>query len=113
LLSSDLQDLRVSVHLQTRVSAIDPDGRIVRLSDGRSLIYDAILIATGGKPRTLAIPGANLPGVVYLRTLEDAASIRDGLSRSQLSAAGSSEWSWPRPPSKWVVRSKSSSANRN
>jgi len=40
--------------------------------DGTSLAYDKLLIATGGVPRTLDIPGADLPGVFFLRRLDDA-----------------------------------------
>jgi phenylpropionate dioxygenase-like ring-hydroxylating dioxygenase large terminal subunit/NADPH-dependent 2,4-dienoyl-CoA reductase/sulfur reductase-like enzyme len=77
--SADLDALRVTAHLGRRVSAIDAQARIATLDDGRTLAYSALLIATGGQPRRLTIPGADLPGVMYLRTLEDAAAIGDAI----------------------------------
>jgi apoptosis-inducing factor 3 len=80
---ADLAALRVNAHLQTRVSAIDADARIATLDDGRTLPYSAMLIATGGRPRPLTIPGADLPGVFYLRTFEDAAAIGDAIRKAK------------------------------
>ena len=49
-----------------------PRSRHVELADGRRLPYDKLLIATGAAPRQLAVPGADLPGILYLRTLRDS-----------------------------------------
>ena len=49
----------------------------VTLDDGRSLAYDALLLCTGAEPRRLAVPGAQLDGIHYLRTLEDCDALRD------------------------------------
>ncbi|MPV59323.1 FAD-dependent oxidoreductase [Burkholderia sp. HI2761] len=57
------------------VERIDPPAREVRMSGGRVLGYDALLLATGGRARRLAVPGAALDGVFALRTLDDAAAI--------------------------------------
>ena len=59
--------------------SLDTDAHTVALTDGGSLRYDAVLIATGGVPRALEIPGGDLPGVHVLRTREDAAAILAGL----------------------------------
>jgi 3-phenylpropionate/trans-cinnamate dioxygenase ferredoxin reductase subunit len=53
------------------------------LSDGERLGYDAVLIATGAAPRKLAVPGADLDGIVYLRDLRDARALRERLARCQ------------------------------
>src|SRR3954454_10620535 len=54
------------------VSGIDPGRRVVTLADGRDLAFDRLLLATGSEPRRLTVPGAELDGVHYLRTLADA-----------------------------------------
>ncbi|KND61752.1 Ferredoxin reductase [Candidatus Burkholderia verschuerenii] len=45
------------------------------MNDGRVIAYEALLLATGGHVRRLTIPGADLEGVLTLRTLDDAACI--------------------------------------
>jgi 3-phenylpropionate/trans-cinnamate dioxygenase ferredoxin reductase component len=67
-------------HLQAEVAAIDPDRQEVTLADGRRIAYAAALLATGGIVRRLTIPGADLPGVLTLRTLDDAAALAARLS---------------------------------
>jgi len=67
----------------TRVTAIDPGTSRVRLDDGRDLGYDRLLLATGAEPRRLDVPGADLDGVYYLRTLADC-----DLLRARLEAGG-------------------------
>ncbi|NHL67341.1 FAD-dependent oxidoreductase [Burkholderia ambifaria] len=59
--------------LVATVEWIDPVAREVHVSGGRGFTYDAMLLATGGRARRLAIPGAQLDGVFALRTLDDAA----------------------------------------
>jgi NADPH-dependent 2,4-dienoyl-CoA reductase/sulfur reductase-like enzyme len=66
--------------LGTSVTAIDRVAHIIELSDGESVGYDKLLIATGSTPRVLDVPGAELDGVYYLRTKEDSEALRDALS---------------------------------
>lgn len=54
------------------VTALDRAGGAVVLDDGSRLPYDHVVLATGARPRLLTVPGADLPGVRYLRRLEDA-----------------------------------------
>ena len=65
-----------------RATAIDRAGRTVRLSDGRSLGYRGVALTTGGRPRTLPIPGAELDGIVTLRTIEDSRRIGAGIAQA-------------------------------
>src|SRR2546430_4523576 len=67
---------QVDAHLGRRVTAIAPREHHVRLDDGLVLPYDALVLATGSRPRRLPVPGADLAGVHYLRTLADADRIR-------------------------------------
>jgi len=69
-------DHDVQVHLGRRVSDFARRERHVRLDDGLVLPYDALLLATGSRPRRLSIPGGELDGVHYLRSIADADRIR-------------------------------------
>jgi 3-phenylpropionate/trans-cinnamate dioxygenase ferredoxin reductase subunit len=67
---------KVEAHLGRRVTDIAPRERHVRLDDGLVLPYDALLLATGSRPRRLPIPGIELGGVHTLRSIADADRIR-------------------------------------
>ncbi|WP_321952043.1 NAD(P)/FAD-dependent oxidoreductase [Paraburkholderia bannensis] len=67
-------------HIVGSVRSIDAHARTLQLADGRSLAYEALLLATGGHLRRLTIPGAQLDGVFGLRTLDDAAALAPRLS---------------------------------
>ena len=64
------------------VESIDPKGQRVVTRKGIHFPYDQLLVATGSSPRTLKIPGSDLPGVHYLRKIDDADGIRKDLSSS-------------------------------
>src|ERR1700741_1423573 len=66
----------VETHLGRRVKEIARGARRIRLDDGSSLPYDALMLATGSVPRPLSIPGASLSGVHTLRTIADVERIR-------------------------------------
>jgi len=70
------EEQRIELHLSTPVRAIEPATREVVLDDEERVTFDRLLIATGAAPRRLHIPGSDLAGVHYLRTLEDADAIR-------------------------------------
>ena len=72
-------DHAVTTHFGRRVTDIAPRERHVRLDDRVAVPFDALLLATGSHPRPLPVPGADLEGVHYLRTLADADRIRAGL----------------------------------
>ena len=58
------------------VIAVDPTAHTVTLSSGGELGYQKVLIATGGRNRRLGIPGADLSGVRYLRTMAECDAIK-------------------------------------
>ncbi|HSR86334.1 MAG TPA: FAD-dependent oxidoreductase [Streptosporangiaceae bacterium] len=58
------------------VVAIDPAAHAVTLESGGQLGYQKLLIATGGRNRRLAVPGADLPGIHYLRTAAECDAIK-------------------------------------
>lgn len=74
---------RIELHLSAPVRAIEPATREVVLDDGRRVGFDRLLIATGAAPRRLNIPGSDLAGVHYLRTLEDADGIREAVAAAR------------------------------
>jgi nitrite reductase (NADH) large subunit len=61
----------VRLHMGDAVVAIDRRSRLVRSASGVEARYDRLLLATGSKPIVLDVPGADLPGVVTFRDLED------------------------------------------
>jgi 3-phenylpropionate/trans-cinnamate dioxygenase ferredoxin reductase subunit len=66
----------------TPAAAVEADERRVVLASGETLAYDRLLLATGAAPRRLAVPGADLAGVHYLRSVADADSLRQALASS-------------------------------
>lgn len=66
--------LRIALR-QAAATGIDTQARSVTLSDGVSLPYDRLLLATGSSPAAAPIPGIELPGVLSCWTLADARSI--------------------------------------
>jgi NADPH-dependent 2,4-dienoyl-CoA reductase/sulfur reductase-like enzyme/nitrite reductase/ring-hydroxylating ferredoxin subunit len=69
------REQKINTVTKTSVTAIDIKAKQVTLSDGRSLTYGALLLATGAEPVRLKIPGGDLPHVCYLRTLADSRRI--------------------------------------
>ncbi len=58
------------------VAAIDRSTRTLALSDGSSLAYDVLILATGARALTLPVPGADLSGIMVLRTAADAETLK-------------------------------------
>ena len=58
------------------VRGVDPAAHAVTLDSGEELAYQKVLIATGGRNRRLRLPGAELPGIHYLRTLAECDAIK-------------------------------------
>jgi 3-phenylpropionate/trans-cinnamate dioxygenase ferredoxin reductase subunit len=58
-----------------QVTRIDRGAKRLDMTDGETLAYDKLILCTGGRARTLAIPGADRPGVHTLRTIDDALAL--------------------------------------
>jgi 3-phenylpropionate/trans-cinnamate dioxygenase ferredoxin reductase subunit len=73
----------IEVRFETRATEVDVRERVVRTSRGEELGYDALLIATGGRPKPAPWPGAEEIDRAYqFQTLEDAGSIIEHSDRS-------------------------------
>jgi len=67
-------ELEIAHETGARAVAIDRGGKLLKLADGTIIPYGTLLIATGAKPRKLAIPGGD--ALLYLRTFADALALR-------------------------------------
>ena len=66
----------IELRLGRTAVSLDTDGREVELDDGTRLGYDRVLLTTGSEPRRIGVPGAELDGVLYLRTVDDSDALR-------------------------------------
>jgi 3-phenylpropionate/trans-cinnamate dioxygenase ferredoxin reductase component len=66
----------VETRLDAVAASVDPDRRIVALAGGEEIPYDKLLVATGARNRRYSIPGLDLEGIYFLRTVDEALRIR-------------------------------------
>lgn len=71
---------RIDLRCAYPVVDIDRPGKTVELANGTRVGYDHLILATGTRNRTLPVPGADLPGVQYLRTLSEAQQLAGELT---------------------------------
>jgi 3-phenylpropionate/trans-cinnamate dioxygenase ferredoxin reductase subunit len=71
---------------------LDPALKQLELDDGERLRYDRLLLATGSEPRRPAIPGANLDGVVTLRSAADSDRLRERFDRAAAAVVVGAGW---------------------
>lgn len=79
LLGGIHQNENINLMLDTRVTGGSTAEKTLTLSNGNTLAYHNLVIATGSSPRALDVPGARLQGVLSLKTLEDVKLIRNQL----------------------------------
>lgn len=79
--ASAYAEKNITLRTATRVAHIDRAAQQVRLETGEVVAYGCLVLATGGTPRTLALPGlpASVPNLGTLRTLADATALRGQL----------------------------------
>jgi 3-phenylpropionate/trans-cinnamate dioxygenase ferredoxin reductase subunit len=71
----------IELRLGRTAVSLNVAGRELALDDGERLRYDRLLLATGAEPRRLSIPGGDLEGVLYLRSVADCDALRGRLDR--------------------------------
>ena len=67
---------RIELIAANAATSIDTAAKTVGLADGQAIGFDGLMLTTGARVRRLPVPGADLDGVFYLRTIEDSAAIR-------------------------------------
>lgn len=72
-------DRRIELRLREHAVRVDAGAARVELETGESIAYDDLVFATGARARRLALPGAEDPRVVTLRSLADALFLRKNL----------------------------------
>src|SRR4029450_4505084 len=77
------REQKIDILTNTTVAAVEAKQKQVMLSDGHSLGYGALLLATGAEPVRLATPGNDLSHVCYLRTLADSRRIIHGAKNAK------------------------------
>jgi 3-phenylpropionate/trans-cinnamate dioxygenase ferredoxin reductase component len=82
----------VELRLGTAVTSLDPAARTVTTAAGVQLGYDKLLLTTGSTPRRLRVPGADLDGVHYLRSVDDSERIKAGFAHAHRVAIIGAGW---------------------
>lgn len=76
------QDMRIDIRLSEKAEHADPIQRRVTCRSGERIEFQTLVLATGGRPRSLEIPGHDLQGIYGLRRYSDALQISDAIGRS-------------------------------
>ncbi|ROO85659.1 3-phenylpropionate/trans-cinnamate dioxygenase ferredoxin reductase subunit [Actinocorallia herbida] len=85
---ADFWDARgLDLRLGCEVVGVDAAARTVTTADGELIGYGALVWAAGGSPRALPVPGADLPGVHFVRTLRDAEALKAALPTTRNAGA--------------------------
>ncbi|MFT4046439.1 MAG: FAD-dependent oxidoreductase [Solimonas sp.] len=71
------EKLNIECRFGIGVESLDRAARRLRLYDGTTLDYGKLVLATGGRPRKLSLPGAEHPNVHYVRTIADILRLKE------------------------------------
>ena len=85
-------DPDIDLRLGRTAVSLDPSSSELRLDDGEPIRYDRLLLATGAEPRRLSIPGDELDGVLYLRSVDDSDARRERLERGGAAVVVGAGW---------------------
>ena len=81
--ASFYDDPRIEVLQETRITSIDRAAGTVTTDGDQEIHYDKLVLALGSRVRDVAVEGAGLPGIHYLRSIADVDAIRKDMSRSK------------------------------
>ncbi|MBE3589938.1 MAG: FAD-dependent oxidoreductase [Firmicutes bacterium] len=73
----------IDLRLETEAAALHVAERTLELSTGEALPWDALLIATGGRPRRLGVPGDDAPNVLHFQTLDDTRRLLEAAAEAR------------------------------
>ncbi|HZS93251.1 MAG TPA: FAD-dependent oxidoreductase [Chloroflexota bacterium] len=76
-------DNQIDLRLGTRVERIDLDRKEVYPQTGEPIAFGTLVLATGARPRSLPVPGGDLPGVFYLRSLASSERLQAAYRAAQ------------------------------
>jgi 3-phenylpropionate/trans-cinnamate dioxygenase ferredoxin reductase component len=82
----------IDLRLGVTVTEIDPAAHQVSLDDGSQLGYAKLLLTTGSSPRRLSVPGADLDGVLHLRSVGDSDQIKAAFASASRVAVIGAGW---------------------
>ncbi|MDZ7850218.1 MAG: FAD-dependent oxidoreductase [Halodesulfurarchaeum sp.] len=75
-------DRDIDLQLNTYVTSVDEEAHEVHTHQGDTIGYDKLLVATGGTPAQLPVPGSHADGIHHFWTFEDARDIREGMEKA-------------------------------
>ena len=76
-------DRDIDLSLDTHVTGVDVDERLVLTHDGEEIPYDKLLVATGGTPTQLPVPNSDAEGIHHFWTFQDARRIRESAENAE------------------------------
>jgi 3-phenylpropionate/trans-cinnamate dioxygenase ferredoxin reductase component len=82
----------VDLRLGVAATGLDPVGHEVTLADGSRVGYTKLLLTTGSSPRRLHVPGADLDGVLYLRSVQDSDRLKEAFAAASRVAVIGGGW---------------------
>lgn len=74
---------KIELRLSQVATEVDIKNRMLTLDSGQQIAFERLLLATGGRPRTLQLPGADLQGLYYLRNIEDTEAIQQAAQHAR------------------------------
>jgi len=76
----------IDIRLGCEIESVDATGKRLRMKGGGDLGFEKLVIATGARVRTLHVPGGDLHGIHYLRSLDDSRRIREHAEKAKRAA---------------------------